>query len=454
MLDTSESMLARSTLRRALLAVVVICLVGLLTGYLTGPHDPTVTDGFRPTEAGGYDPAALESAANITVAATQGVPESDARGELVALTGDGTIAYRNGTLQTYFDVDPVEGEPYVVEYVGAEKLTGDACAGVSTDPCSRNVYERLNLRTDETTRLWSQITPRIPSNRYHDIDRVNETHIAVADIYEDALYTIDLATGEEVWRWNADEAYDRSSGGSPGDWTHVNDIEALPDGRFMASLRNQDSAVFLRPGEGLLANQTLGADDTHDILYEQHNPDYIPESDGGPSVPLADSENRRVVEYQLQDGEWVQTWAWTDARLQWPRDADRLPDGSTLVTDSHGDRVIEVAPDGTVLWSATVRLPYEAERLATPSESGGGPALDTGNPGIDPGAGLLANPGYTLRTAVPQLAVNGLLYVSPSWILYPELLVVLALALTLLGWGVTELWWRRDRIRAAVGRAR
>ncbi|KAB7515950.1 arylsulfotransferase (asst) [Halosegnis rubeus] len=443
---------ARSTLRRALLAVVVVCLVGLLVGYLTGPHDPTTTDGFRPTDAGGYDPAALESAANVTVAATQGVPESDAAGELVALTDEGNVAYRNDTLQTYFDVDPVPDAPYVVEYVGAEKLTGDACAGVSTDTCSRNVYERLNLRTDETTRLWSKTTPRIPSNRYHDIDRVNGTHIAVADIYEDALYTVDLATGEEVWRWNAEEDYDRSSGGSPGDWTHVNDIETTPDGRFQASLRNQDSVVFVRPGEGLVAEQTLGSDGAHSVLYEQHNPDYIPAANGGPGVPVADSENRRVVEYQRQDGEWVQTWAWTDARLQWPRDADRLPDGSTLVTDSHGDRVIEVAPDGTVLWSATVRLPYEAERLATPSESGGGPAVDTGDPGIDPSAGLLANPGYTLRTAVPQLLVNGLLYVSPSWVLYPELLVVLALGLTLLAWGVGEIWWRRDRIRAAVGR--
>ena len=83
---------ARSTLRRALLAVVVVCLVGLLVGYLTGPHDPTTTDGFRPTDAGGYDPAALESAANVTVAAPQGVPESDAAGELVAPPDEGHVA--------------------------------------------------------------------------------------------------------------------------------------------------------------------------------------------------------------------------------------------------------------------------------------------------------------------------------------------------------------------------
>ena len=443
---------ARSTVRRTLLALVVVCLVGLLVGYLTGPTPAATTDEFDSTDADGVDPAALDAAANVTVVATQGVAESDATGELLALTGEREIAYRNSTLQTYFDVDPVPDEPYVVEYVGAERLTGAACADVSTDTCSRNVYERVNLRTDETTRLWSRTTPRIPSNRYHDIDRVNETHIAVADIYDDAVYTIELATGAEPWRWTADEAYDRSSGGAAGDWTHINDVEAVADGRFMASLRNQDAVVFVRPGEGLLAGQTIGADGAHDTLYEQHNPDYIPESAGGPSVPIADSENRRVVEYQRRDGEWVQTWAWTDARLQWPRDADRLPDGSTLVTDSHGDRVIEVAPDGSVLWSATVRLPYEAERLATPAESGGGPALAPDDAGVDPSAGLFASPSYTLRTGIPQLVPNGLLYVAPSWILYPELLVASALALALFGWGVTELWWRRDRIRAAIGR--
>jgi hypothetical protein len=74
------------------------------------------------------------------------------------------------------------------------------------------------------------------------------------------------------------------------------------------------------------------------LFYEQHNPDYIPEERGGPAVLVADSENGRVVEYgrtpgngtPVTDGTWERTWQWRDGRLQWPRDADRLPNGGWL----------------------------------------------------------------------------------------------------------------------------
>ncbi|MFB6187541.1 MAG: arylsulfotransferase (asst), partial [Halobacteriaceae archaeon] len=77
-------------------------------------------------------------------------------------------------------------------------------------------------------------------------------------------------------------------------------------------------------------NKTLGTNNNHSIIYEQHNPDYIPEKDGGPAVVVADSENNRVAEYQYLDGEWNRSWVWRDSQLRWPRDADRLPNGHTL----------------------------------------------------------------------------------------------------------------------------
>ena len=43
------------------------------------------------------------------------------------------------------------------------------------------------------------------------------------------------------------------------------------------------------------------------------------------------------------DGEWRQSWVWRDDQLQWPRDADRRARGSTLVVDSHGNRILLVA---------------------------------------------------------------------------------------------------------------
>jgi len=50
--------------------------------------------------------------------------------------------------------------------------------------------------------------------------------------------------------------------------------------------------------------------------------------------------------------------------LNWPRDADRLANGNTLITDSKNGRVIEVTPEGDVVWEfRDLRMPYEADRL-------------------------------------------------------------------------------------------
>lgn len=49
-----------------------------------------------------------------------------------------------------------------------------------------------------------------------------------------------------TWEWDAQRDFLTSSGGAyPKDWTPVNDVGVLKDGRIMVSLRNQDRVVFL-----------------------------------------------------------------------------------------------------------------------------------------------------------------------------------------------------------------
>lgn len=144
----------------------------------------------------------------------------------------------------------------------------------------------------------------------------------------------------------------------------------------MLSMRNMDEVVFVEPGEGVDESWTLGDDGDHSILYEQHNPDYLPRERGGPAIVMSDSENNRVQEFRREDGAWTRTWQWRDARLQWPRDADRLPNGHTLIVDSHGDRVLELDRKGAIVWNVTFGMPYDAERLGTGSESTGRPSWE------------------------------------------------------------------------------
>ena len=55
--------------------------------------------------------------------------------------------------------------------------------------------------------------------------------------------------------------------------------------------------------------------------------------------------------------------------LNEPRDADRLPNGNTLVSDRMGHRTVEVTPEGRIVWEVyTPYETYDAERGGPGSE--------------------------------------------------------------------------------------
>jgi len=428
-------------------AALLVSTLVLAVGYVSGAsYDTTGSSSVERAMATGADGQVVDPRDNVTVITTDSNvvvgDEGDgprARAEIVAFAPDGSILYYNDSHTRYWDVDPVAGERLTVEFVAADHLNPDACS--SETVCTRNVVERVNLSTGETTRLYDRVTPGKHSTRWHDFDRVDGDSIAVADIYQDRVFVVNTTTELVEWSWEAESEYDRSSGGPyPDDWTHVNDVEVLPDGRLMASLRNQDQVVFLDRETGLEESWTLGADGDHETLYEQHNPDFLPAPGGRPSVLVADSENRRVVEYVRADGEWDRTWEWRDQRLQWPRDADRLPNGHTLVTDSNGDRVLEVDRDGEVVWSVDVGFPYEAERLGSGPESAGGPNATAGvlQSRTDDEADEELSARASARDVLPAKLVNAVTYVLPGWVGGLEILSLVVLVGTVLTWPVFE----------------
>ena len=310
---------------------------------------------------------------NATVVATSERKADGGRANFIAAYApDGSVLYRNDSRRVYNDVDPVPGETSTVEYVAAERLGPEECDAETA--CWKNVYERVNMSTGEVTRIYAYVTST-RRGQLHDMDRIGPDRLLVADIARDRVFVVNTTGGVIEWEWQAQSDFDFASGGPfPGDWTHLNDADLLDDGRIMVSLRNQDQVVFLDRETGVVENWTLGSDDDHDVLYEQHNPDYIPAERGGPAVVLADSENDRVAEFQREGGEWERVWTWSDEKLEWPRDADRLPNGNTLATDTDGGRVLEVAPNGSVVWSVEVRGGYDAERLGTGDGSANGTA--------------------------------------------------------------------------------
>ncbi|MFC6825352.1 arylsulfotransferase family protein [Halopelagius fulvigenes] len=362
--------------------------------------------------------------------------------QLVAYGPDGERIYRERTFDIYHDVDPSSEGARTVTYVASEGVDPSRCAA---EECIRNVVRRVNLTTGESERLYSVVSPRVGSSQIHDVDRVNESVLLVADIRtgRDGVYMVNTTTDEVIWEWRVREAYAKESGGKyPGDWSHLNDVEYLDDGRVMASLRNMDEVVFIEPGEGMLHNWTLGEDDNRSILYEQHNPDYIPRERGGPAVVVADSENNRIVEYQRENGTWTRTWRWRDARLRWPRDADRLPNGNTVLVDSHGNRIFAVNETGSVVWRADVPDGvYDAEVLPTGDESTGGESaarLDYADRRVTLADGPASWLTVRVTSLVPSVILNGALFALPGWVSAAEAVGMLFQLLVVVGWAAVE----------------
>jgi hypothetical protein len=200
-----------------------------------------------------------------------------------------------------------------------------------------------------------------------------------ADLFGDELVLVDKGEGHErvlaynlttdrvIWEWRFEdhpEDFPKSGGGPPGDWTHVNDVDRVSESLYMVSVRNFDQVAFVDRSTDEVT-LTLGEDDNYDILDEQHNPDYLRGPDGEHTVLVADSLNDRVVEYAYD--ETTDTWdrVWSVGGFDEPRDADRLANGNTLVTDRRGHRVVEITPEGRAVWEVyTPYEPYDTERNA------------------------------------------------------------------------------------------
>ncbi|QLG63593.1 aryl-sulfate sulfotransferase [Halorarum salinum] len=438
----------RVVLATATLLAAAVLVGGFASAQLSGDGvrgDPAVEQAFRSGDTG----QVVAERDDVTVVGTDSTAFVGDEGsgprklaEIVAFAPDGSIYYYDRRHTRYWDVDPVEGTDATVEFVYSDHLDADECG--SETVCTRNGVERVNLTTGERRSVYSRITPGKHSTRWHDVDRIDDERLLVADIDRDRAYVVNTTTGLVEWEWDAQDRFDPESGGPyPDDWTHINDVEYVEiDGRetVMVSIRNHDQVAFVDVERGFREDWTLGSDDDLDVLYEQHNPDFIPADRGGPAVLVADSERGRVVEYQREDGEWEQSWQWSDQRLTWPRDADRLPNGHTLITDSNGDRVLEIDREGEIVWSADVGFPYESERLGTGDESAGGESaaslgLESRQPPAARGEGDLVS---RAAATLPPSVVNAIAYVLPPWVGIPQVLAALVLLVAAPWWLLAE----------------
>ena len=451
----------RRWLVRGLLSAVLVVLVAF-SGVATLTYD-------EPTLRAGVTNVTPESETVISSQGwhTQGISLSNRPAQLVSVDRSGAVSWiYNGTENTtnwFYDVDPLpNGNLLVVNPVENETV----------------VYE-FDPKTEE--RVW---TERFDSPDVHDIDLINGDELLVAGInYDtgetsnDSVFVYNRTTENVTWRWRFANHY--PDGAGPGidakDWTHVNDVDEIRDGEFLVSVRNMDQVIAVNRSTKEI-EMRLGADGDHSVLYEQHNPTYLESENGTPTILVADSENDRIVEYERTggpagNGTWERTWT-LSGDLNWPRDADRLSNGNTLVVDSMNNRVIEVTPSGQVVWEMHAPwATYDAERVAQGDEAGGPTMTDrnaTGNAtlhgGSHPGNDLPSVPavvgGVAGVTPVPaeltELATRWkhvAPWLKPVWLPTWAFSVLGVGLLVALVWALGEGVYQRHRIRRRVGRS-
>ncbi|MFB6295474.1 MAG: arylsulfotransferase family protein [Halobacteriales archaeon] len=281
---------------------------------------------------------------------------------------------------SYFDVTMLESGTVLAGFMNG---SSEQC-GPYESPCARTGFHVIG--TDPAPHLRNRYSFPVRSkfnSEVHDVEALPSGNYLLTDMEYERIMVV-TPEGERVWEWNASSRYSAPEDPTRVDWLHINDVDRIGEGRYLVSVRNANELLVVERGAGVVEVINEGGDP--DLFFRQHNPQWL----GPGAVLVADSGNDRIVElhYDESAGEWRVAWSLQSAEgvsFDWPRDADRLPNGNTLITDTVNRRIVEVTEAGETVWSTSTRWkPYEADRLPA-GETVGGPTYENSSGASDRG---------------------------------------------------------------------
>ncbi|MBU1124836.1 MAG: aryl-sulfate sulfotransferase [Candidatus Omnitrophica bacterium] len=203
--------------------------------------------------------------------------------------------------------------------------------------------------------LWSYLDPKIS----HDVDRLPNGNTLLVwggeDEKSDAQVKEIDPRGAVVWRWYAKDHFDTPvySDIYSNGWTHANAATRLPNGNTLISLRNFNIVVEVDP-DGMV-KKTIG----EGVFHHQHDPETLT---NGNLLVANHGRPQGALEIEPESGRTVWKFEVTKSNA-WPvRDANRLPNGNTLITGTN--RVIEVSPKGEIVWQLKSRAVFSDKNEA------------------------------------------------------------------------------------------
>ncbi|MFC6786486.1 hypothetical protein [Halobaculum halobium] len=379
------------------------------------------------------------------------------------------VEWREDSADSYFDVQRLSDGRVLAGFMDS----GYEECGPYESPCAHTGIRLIDPDADggaEVVEEYSFPVRSQSNSEIHDAEPLPDGGFAMTDMDHERIMIVE--DGEVTWTWNASQLYDEPEDPTRTDWLHINDIDRIGEDRFLVSVRNANQLVIVeRTDDGgseiveiINGDESNSSDDSctgngqlrdtdgdgdvrcgdPSVLDHQHNPQWL----GDGAVLVADSDNDRVVElHRTDDGDWEIAWVVRSVdgqSLHWPRDADRLESGHTLITDTLNKRVVEINENGTAVWTyPTDRIPYEADRVPRefqgserdlPLATSDGVNLDDGTG--DTGVPVLSTLVVGVRAAAPW---------APVWFGETQVgLTLVSLALALAG-GATA-------VRARLGR--
>ncbi|WP_433632497.1 hypothetical protein [Halomicrococcus sp. NG-SE-24] len=347
-------------------------------------------------------------------------------GNVTSLDNNGTVQWSVGDAISYQDVSQLDNGTVLATFADKYRRCGPY-----EPPCKRTGVRFIDPEAedgDEITSEWSYPVRTRKDSEVHDAELLPSGELLVADMEYESIFTYNLSTDEQTWVWNASQRYDAPPDPTKTDWLHINDVDRIGDGRYLVSVRNTNQLLILERGEGVV--EVINEDRDPSILDSQHNPHWL----GDGAVVVADSENDRVVELHRNEstGSWEVAWTVYEVggiALDWPRDADRLPNGNTLITDSRNNRVVEITQNGSVVRSYDVpSLPYEADRVPY-GESSGDPYGTQGND-------VIGDRNLNVPVLTPLLTGVRHVVALPFWVSELHVLVTLVAAVLWIAGGL------------------
>ncbi len=289
---------------------------------------------------------------------------------------DPSKPFPGNTLISHYlrEVSP-EGE-ILWSYIPDGKISWDAerlpngnylfsiCDDYNIDPNVPLVNSIIEM-TPEYEVVWNYTIygPLTSNHEIHDVDKLPNGNYLIADMSQDRVIEVN-STYDIVWEWRCIDHL-LLPDPIPEDWVHLNDVDRLPNGNTLMTLRNYDSVIEVNPAGNitwyygdLVYDMTIFPIN-HRILWGPHNADRL--SNG--HTMIADSRNHRILEIDML-GNVVWELNESHIDLAWPRDCDKLPNGNVLIADSLNSRIIEVNSTYDIVWEyISSDITYEADRI-------------------------------------------------------------------------------------------